>query len=323
VTISATAGLATNGIDSAAAQPTGEPDYGSWFDNTSNYDGTVDKTGQETVTITVGAKGNNGNFGFGPAAVRVDPGTKIVWEWSGNGSVHNVVDEAGAFESELTETAGYTFEYTVEKEGIIKYVCEPHEPMGMKGAIVVGTPAGSSKETNSGARPTGEPDYDGWFSNVRNYERTVDRSGQSEVAIAVGAGGSNGAFAFDPPAVRIDPGTTVIWEWTGNGGSHNVAATDGSFESTLTAEEGFKFEQTFEDRGIHRYVCVPHEQMGMKGALVVGGTNASDSATTGEPTGVDLGDVFAIGSGLGLVGVLLGMFAYGTRTSTREHETDS
>jgi len=134
----ATAGLGLNAATTAAAQGSGGSPYGGWFSNTSNFDGTVDRTGQETVTITVGAKGNNGNFAFGPAAVQVDPGTTVVWKWSGKGSLHDVVAEDGSFESETTDEKGHTFEQTFDESGVTKYACSPHKPMGMKGAVVVG-----------------------------------------------------------------------------------------------------------------------------------------------------------------------------------------
>lgn len=140
----ATAGLAANVATPVAAQSADEPDYGGWFDDVDNYDGTVDATGEETVTITVGAEGNGGGFAFDPAAVRVDPGTEIVWEWSGNGGVHNVAAEDGSFESELVDEAGHTFEYTADREGIVEYACVPHKAMGMKGALVVGDAAASA-----------------------------------------------------------------------------------------------------------------------------------------------------------------------------------
>ena len=94
----------------------------------------------------------------------------------------------------------------------------------------------------------------------------VDRTGQDEVAVAVGAG--NG-FAFDPAPVRIDAGTTVAWEWTGRGGGHNVVAVDESFESTLTAEAGHTFTHTFTEPGTNEYVCTPHQTQGMRGVVVV------------------------------------------------------
>ena len=115
----------------------------AWFENTSNYDGVVDETGESEVTIEVGAAGNQGNFAFGPAAVRVDPGTTVVWKWTGKGSAHNVVAEDGSFESEMTGEAGHTFEQTFDEEGVTKYACTPHKTMGMKGAVLVGS-AGAS-----------------------------------------------------------------------------------------------------------------------------------------------------------------------------------
>ncbi|MFB6156480.1 MAG: halocyanin domain-containing protein [Haloferacaceae archaeon] len=119
--------------------------FGGWLSNVSNYDGVVDRTGQSEVTITVGAKGNNGNFAFGPAAVRVDPGTTVVWEWNGKGGQHNVVAKEGAdFESKLTGEAGFTFSRTLDAEGVVKYYCQPHEALGMKGVVVVGSGGGSS-----------------------------------------------------------------------------------------------------------------------------------------------------------------------------------
>ncbi len=111
--------------------------FDGWFDQTSNYDGVVDKTGESEVTVEVGAKGNNGNFAFSPAAVKVSKGTKVVWEWNGKGGSHNVAAENGDFESEMTGTKGHTFSQTFDSAGTYKYVCTPHKTMGMKGAIVV------------------------------------------------------------------------------------------------------------------------------------------------------------------------------------------
>ena len=111
-----------------------------------------------------------------------------------------------------------------------------------------------------------EPDYGGWFDDVDNYEGTVDATDSDEVSVDVGA---EGGLSYSPPAVAVSPGTTVVWEWTGEGGDHNVAAEDGSFQSETVGDEGFTFEHTFEEPGIYEYVCTPHEAVGMKGAIVV------------------------------------------------------
>ncbi|WP_280536802.1 halocyanin domain-containing protein [Halopenitus sp. POP-27] len=117
---------------------------------------------------------------------------------------------------------------------------------------------------------TAAANYDGWLEGVSNYEGTVDLTGQDEVTVSVGAG--NGLL-FDPPAILVDPGTTVVWEWTGQGGQHNVSEADGAFESELIQEGGHTFEHTFESEGTFRYQCDPHEAVGMKGVVAVGSTD--------------------------------------------------
>jgi halocyanin-like protein len=126
---------------------------------------------------------------------------------------------------------------------------------------------GSSSGGGSGAGST--PSFDGWMSNVGNYAGVADETGSGEVTVAVGASGNGGNFAFDPAAVRVSTGTTVVWEWTGQGAQHNVAAEGGGFESDLSSEEGYTFEHTFSETGTYKYVCTPHRTLGMKGVVVV------------------------------------------------------
>ncbi|KAB1189097.1 MULTISPECIES: halocyanin domain-containing protein [Haloferax] len=127
--------------------------------------------------------------------------------------------------------------------------------------------------SGTAAAQTEEPDFGGYLDGVDGgYE---DLRGQSEVTIEVGAEGNGGALAFAPAGVWIDPGTTVTWEWTGEGGGHNVVASEGaSLESGApVAEAGTTYEYTFEegDAGITKYHCAPHEALGMLGAVAVGG----------------------------------------------------
>jgi halocyanin-like protein len=299
----------------ASAQESGV-DFGGWFDDVDNYDGVEDRRGQSEVTVEVGVDANGGAFGFGPAAVRIDPGTTVVWEWTGEGGQHNVITEEGEqLESELVAEAGFTYEHTFEEEGVTTYYCEPHLSLGMKGAVVVG---------DQGAEPVqlGEPDYGDWFADVDNYDGTVDRRGQSEVTVEVGAEGNGGAFAFEPAAVRVDPGTTVVWEWTGEGGQHNVITEEGEqLESELVAEAGFTYEHTFEEEGVTTYYCEPHLSLGMKGAVAVG--NVGGPIADGEG-GVDeamagrILQAFAAVLGLLTLPVVLGLvYIYVNRDSYR------
>ncbi|MFD1634586.1 halocyanin domain-containing protein, partial [Haloplanus ruber] len=133
---------------------------------------------------------------------------------------------------------------------------------------------------------TAQASFDGWMSDVGNYSEVTDATGQDEVTITVGAEGNGGAFAFGPPAVQIDPGTTVVWEWNGEGGQHNVVAEEGGdFESDLTAEAGTTFEQTLDSEGVVKYFCQPHRALGMKGVVVVGSMPDSGGGGGGEGGG--------------------------------------
>jgi halocyanin-like protein len=143
-------GSTASGEGDATEEPTGTAtaagDGGSggstdaveeYLADTDNYDGVVDETGASEVTVAVGSEANGGNFGFGPAAVRVSAGTTVVWEWTGLGSSHNVVAEDGSFESELVGEESHTFSRTFEESGTVEYYCTPHRTMGMKGVVVV------------------------------------------------------------------------------------------------------------------------------------------------------------------------------------------
>lgn len=111
----------------------------SYLSDVSNFDGTVsDMTGQDTVTVTVGAEGNGGNYAFAPAAVRVSTGTTVEFEWTGKGATHNVISEDGPLDSgSAVDATGVQYEYTFEEPGSFTYYCTPHKSLGMKGAIVV------------------------------------------------------------------------------------------------------------------------------------------------------------------------------------------
>ena len=121
---------------SGQSQP---PDFGGWLSDADNYSGSVtDMRGEEEVTVEVGTQGNGGPNAFSPAAIHVDVGTTVQFEWTGDG-VHNVVEDGGGYSSgNAVGAAGVNFEHTYEESGISKYYCDPHLGLGMKGAVVVG-----------------------------------------------------------------------------------------------------------------------------------------------------------------------------------------
>jgi len=111
-----------------------------------------------------------------------------------------------------------------------------------------------------------EPDYGGFLDDANNYEQTADMTDADSVTVDVGAGDG---LAFGPAAIAVSSGTTVTWEWTGEGGQHNVSGSDGNFESETVGEEGHTFEHTFEESGTYTYACTPHKAVGMKAAVHV------------------------------------------------------
>ncbi len=108
--------------------------------------------------------------------------------------------------------------------------------------------------------------------NALLYDEIEDHTGESSVTVMVGAGDQG--TAFDPPAIRITSGTTVTWEWTGQGGGHNVVPAENSDfsdfgESEIIDEEGHTVENTFDETGVALYVCEPHQSLGMVGGIIV------------------------------------------------------
>ena len=127
--------------------------------------------------------------------------------------------------------------------------------------------------SGSAAAQTTEPDFGSWLDGVDGGYQ--DMRGSSEVTVSVGAEGNGGALAFAPAGIWVDPGTTVQWEWTGEGGGHNVIADSGPAgldSGASVSEAGVNYEYTFEeaDAGITNYYCDPHLALGMKGAVAVG-----------------------------------------------------
>lgn len=160
--------------------------------------------------------------------------------------------------------------------------------------------------------------YGGFLSDADNFNgMTADATGNDEVRIRVGASGNGVNQAFGPPAVVVDPDTTIIWEWTGEGGGHNVVHQPGvdpvrdetifdsqgvAHEGVASSEAGTTFEWTAgEADSFLPYICTPHATLGMKGVIVVGEDNAQTELTD-----------FAVGSDrLDTTPIWGGAFAFG------------
>ncbi|WP_255196093.1 halocyanin domain-containing protein [Halorarius litoreus] len=111
------------------------------------------------------------------------------------------------------------------------------------------------------------------------YDGTIeDLTGQETVTVMVGTPGNGGAFAFSPSAARVSVGTEIQFEWTGEGGVHNVEAlpaeqlglSDYEFSSGEPMQgEGVQYTRTMDVPGVLLWHCEPHLSLGMKGGIVV------------------------------------------------------
>ncbi|MFA9517392.1 halocyanin domain-containing protein [Halopenitus sp. H-Gu1] len=129
------------------------------------------------------------------------------------------------------------------------------------------------------------PAVDEWMTETEiggaddSYEGEIlDLREEGDVTIDVGAEGNGDGFAYGPSAVAISAGSEIRWEWTGEGGQHNVQAepdgqigeSDYEFSSgDSVAGADNEYSHTFDESGVALYHCVPHLSLGMKGSVVV------------------------------------------------------
>lgn len=168
--------------------------------------------------------------------------------------------------------------------------------IGLAGCMSIG-------KNSEGEENPPRPDFDGYLDHVDGgYE---DHRGNSEVTVTVGAAGNGGHLAFEPAGLWIDPGTTVSWVATGEGGGHSVRVIEPpgdmdltDFSSEYEVNQGFttpvrdgitlagfleegethQYQFTEEENGITKYECGSHHALDHLGAIAVG----EDVPTTTE-----------------------------------------
>ncbi len=77
---------------------------------------------------------------------------------------------------------------------------------------------------------------------------------------------------FSPRAVTVAQGDKVVWRWKGSA-DHNVrfrkVPAGAKRPKGSTTKASGRFARTFSRKGTFRYVCTIHEDVGMKGRVVV------------------------------------------------------
>jgi plastocyanin len=139
-------------------------------------------------------------------------------------------------------------------------------------------------------------------------------------------------LVFDPDAITVAPGDTVVWENVGAIG-HSVTAYEdeipdeaayfasGGFDAEQAARDAYapgdpdsgdvaggeSFEHTFEVEGSYGYFCVPHEAVGMVASVEVapgGGDGGDGDGGPVAPAVPDAAKSLAVLVSVGLLTVL-------------------
>lgn len=130
--------------------------------------------------------------------------------------------------------------------------------------------------TNDG---TSEPTADG-------DDTTADGDDEWGLTVAVGP---DGEPVFEPGTeipLRVQPGTTVSFEWESDGHTIHVASQPDEAEwagHESSEDAGFVHEHTFVVVGRYRFFCSRHREEGMVGEIIVGDCDCGPlTRTTGS-----------------------------------------
>jgi plastocyanin len=188
------------------------------------------------------------DFDFVEKQITVAAGTPVVWQNTGN-RPHTATDRGGTFDTNPIGP-GRTGAVTLSVPGTYFYFCRIN-PSKMNGTITV----------TAGEQPA----------------RVYRIQGVDPGNIA------GESLRFDPPALSVAPGSTVVFANVG-GKPHTLTADDGSFDSGLVAPgpDGGRFAGSnasvvLAKAGTFPFHCEIHPQA-MKGVLTVAGPSGTAPA---------------------------------------------
>ena len=118
--------------------------------------------------------------------------------------------------------------------------------------------------------------------SLSDYEFCRTASAARVVKILMRSDQTGGDVWFDPIGIYIDPGQTVRWVAAENvhtttayhprNGNHSLRIPENAvpWNSGYLVNPGDHFEITLTTEGVYDYYCIPHEQAGMVGRIIVG-----------------------------------------------------
>jgi plastocyanin len=212
----------------------------------------VDRPVEQEVTITEDNPDDPTSWGFEPADLVIEAGTTVVWRNNGK-NVHTVSADDESFESGDI-APGATWRHTFEAPGAFAYHCTPHP--WMKGQIRIVAPGADA--------PPPSP-ADGHDEHVAppapRTAAATERVGQGpvrhEVAIVEPDPAKPFDWAFEPAALDVKVGDTVVWR---NAGTVEHSVTGPAFDSGLV-KPAASWERAFDTTGVFDYHCTPHPWM--------------------------------------------------------------
>lgn len=131
----------------------------------------------------------------------------------------------------------------------------------------------------------GDPPIDPWVPPTNGYDGTVaDRRGQDEIEITVEE--SPDGFRHVPPAVFVDPDTTVTWKWDENSGKHYIVR-DNRWMHDTTIPDPNDGPQSHEhgDVGMKRWAGSIHHDEGARTTVITVGPEDRHASARNDCTG--------------------------------------
>ncbi len=110
----------------APAQPTAEP-----------TEPAAPAASGKVVKLANHDQGGSGEYKFVPSEFTFQLGETVTFQMSGETEFHTFTSDELGIDESVDGGQTTTFQVTFDRPGTFEFICIPHEPFGMKGAITV------------------------------------------------------------------------------------------------------------------------------------------------------------------------------------------